>query len=80
MSTLIKLNNFEKIYNKTYNKVLRYIICKCQNLEDVNEIKDIHNDVKEIIKESHQLTKKDVTYNIYRRLWQSILRFFAPFF
>ncbi len=49
-------------------------------LEDVNEIKDIHNDVKEIIKESHQLTKKDVTYNIYRRLWQSILRFFAPFF
>ena len=38
------------------------------------------NDVKEIIKESHQLTKKDVTYNIYRRLWQSILRFFAPFF
>lgn len=49
-------------------------------LEDVNEIKDIHNDVQEIIKESHQLTKKDVTYNIYRRLWQSILRFFAPFF
>ena len=49
-------------------------------LEDVNEIKDIHNDVKEIIKESRQLTKKDVTYNIYRRLWQSILRFFAPFF
>ena len=49
-------------------------------LEDVNEIKDIYNDVKEIIKESHQLTKKDVTYNIYRRLWQSILRFFAPFF
>ena len=49
-------------------------------LEDVNEIKDIHNDVKEIIKESRQLTKKDVNYNIYRRLWQSILRFFAPFF
>lgn len=38
MSAQIILNNFEDIYNKTYNDVLRYIICKCQNLDDVNEL------------------------------------------
>lgn len=38
MSTLITKNNFENIYNKTYHKVLRYMVCKCQNLDDVNEL------------------------------------------
>ncbi len=38
MSTQITLNNFEDIYNKTYDKVLRCIVCKCQNLDDVNEL------------------------------------------
>jgi len=32
------LNKFNKIYNKTYNQTLRYIICKCSNIEDVNDI------------------------------------------
>ena len=38
MSTLISVNNFEEIYNKTYSNVLKYIVCKCQNLDDVNEL------------------------------------------
>jgi len=38
MSTLITLNNFEEIYNKTYNDILKYIICKCRNFDDVNEL------------------------------------------
>ncbi len=38
MSTLITTNNFEDTYHKTYNNVLRYMVCKCQNLEDVNEL------------------------------------------
>lgn len=38
MSTLIKLNDFEDIYNKTYSIILKYIVCKCQNLDDVNEL------------------------------------------
>lgn len=37
MSTL-NTENFEIFYQKTYNTVLNYIICKCQNLDDVNEI------------------------------------------
>ena len=32
------LKQFNKIYNKTYNDVLKYIICKCSNIEDVNDI------------------------------------------
>lgn len=29
---------FEKIYNSTYNQILKFIICRCSNLEDVNDI------------------------------------------
>lgn len=34
----IRLNDFDNIYNETYHTILRYIIGKCQNLDDVNEI------------------------------------------
>lgn len=33
-----KLKQFEEIYDKTYNKTLKYIICKCSNIDDVNDI------------------------------------------
>lgn len=49
-------------------------------LEDVKEIEDILNDVNNILTESHLLTKKETNYNIFRKVWQSILRFFAPLF
>ncbi len=38
MSTQISLKDFEEIYNATYNKTLKYIICKCSNIEDVNDL------------------------------------------
>ncbi len=38
MITSFKLKNFEDIYARTYNSVLKYIVCKCQNLDDVNEL------------------------------------------
>lgn len=38
MSTQISLENFEEIYNDTYYRTLRYILCKCSNIEDVNDI------------------------------------------
>ena len=49
-------------------------------LEDVKEIEDILKDVNNILTESHLLTKKETNYNIFRKVWQSILRFFAPLF
>ena len=29
---------FDEIYNDTYQTVLKYVICKCSNIEDVNDI------------------------------------------
>lgn len=34
----ISLENFEEIYEASYNKTLTYIICKCANIDDVNDI------------------------------------------
>lgn len=32
------LKLFEEIYNKTYNSLLKYVILKCSNMDDVNDI------------------------------------------
>lgn len=37
MSTLF-LEDFEQIYNDTYNYTLRYILCKCSNIDDINDL------------------------------------------
>ena len=34
----IDLENFEEIYNSTYNNTLKYIVCNCSNIDDVNDI------------------------------------------
>ena len=33
-----ELNKFNDIYNKTYNLVVKYVVCKCNNIDDVNDI------------------------------------------
>ena len=38
MSTQKFLKKFEKIYNETYNNTLKYVICKCNDLDDVDDI------------------------------------------
>ncbi len=38
MNFLVTVNNFEEIYDSTYKKTLKYIVCNCKNLEDINEI------------------------------------------
>ncbi len=38
MSRKKLLKEFEKIYNQTYNNILKYIICKCNNLNNVDDI------------------------------------------
>ena len=34
----INLKKFNEIYDKTYNNVLKFVVCKCSNIEDVNDI------------------------------------------
>lgn len=38
MSTQKILKEFEKTYKNTYRTTLKYVICKCSNLDDVNDI------------------------------------------
>lgn len=38
MSTQLNLKDFEKIYEETYDKTLKYIVCKCSNIEEVNDL------------------------------------------
>ena len=32
------LNEFNEIYDKTYDIVVKYVVCKCNNVDDVNDI------------------------------------------
>lgn len=46
MSTQITKNTFEKFYDDTYKSVLKYTICHCDNLDDVNDIvQDIYTEL-----------------------------------
>ena len=38
MRTQKNIKAFEQIYNETYNDVLKFVICKCSNLDDVDDI------------------------------------------
>ncbi len=38
MTSQSNLNKFNDIYNKTYSDVLKYIIIKCHNINDANDI------------------------------------------
>ena len=38
MSNRAILNNFNEIYDKTYNNTLKYVILHCNDLDDVNDI------------------------------------------
>ena len=59
MSTLMKQKNFEEIYNKTYNNVLKYIVCKCQNLDDVNElVQDTYVELYQMLKNRKQINNE----------------------
>ncbi len=42
------LKSFDKIYEETYQNVLKYVICNCSNLEDVKDI--IQNVYFEVLK------------------------------
>ena len=51
MSAQISLENLEEIYKATYNSTLKYIICKCSNIEDVNDLlQDTYVELYKILK------------------------------
>lgn len=32
------LNKFNEIYDKTYDLVVKYVVCKCNDIDDINDI------------------------------------------
>lgn len=58
MSTQISLENFEEIYNRTYNNILKYIILHCNDLDDVNDI------IQETYMEFYKKMKKNKIFEL----------------
>ncbi len=42
------LKTFDELYDKTYNNILKYVICNCSNIEDVKDI--VQNIYLELLK------------------------------
>lgn len=38
MINQLNLKKFNEIYDKTYNNIQKFVVCKCSNIEDVNDI------------------------------------------
>lgn len=54
------LKQFNSIYNKTYNQVLKYIVCRCSNMEDVNDIiQETYLEIYKIISKEKNIEKID---------------------
>ena len=49
-------------------------------MESVKEIKDVKKDMDETLKDCKRLNDKDIKSSIFKSIWQSILRLFAPLF
>lgn len=62
MSTQITLENFQEVYDFTYNRVLSYIICKCRSFEDVNDIiQDTYLEFYKILQKKSPIAFENVT-------------------
>ena len=52
----LSLENFEEIYEDTYNNTLMYIVCKCSNVDDINDlIQDTYVELYKILKKKKLL-------------------------
>lgn len=59
-----KIKEFEEIYNSTYNYILKYIICRCSNLDDVNDIlQETYTEFYKVLKRNYEV-KNDKAFLI----------------
>ena len=66
MSIRIKREDFEKIYEKTYNGVLKFAEVKCNNIEDINDIiQDTYIELLKIIKKKKILEIENINNYIF---------------
>lgn len=63
--------------NLDYRSLYLHFECGCY-LENVREIADIKKDLVETIQRSHKISKEEVSFNLLKSVWQSVLRLIAP--
>lgn len=52
------LNRFDSIYENTYNDISKYVVCNCNNIEDVKDIlQNIYIEVFKCIEKNIKITK-----------------------
>ena len=61
MEEIIEESCFEEIYEKTYSRVLKFIIIKCNNLDDVNDIlQDTYLELLKILKKNKKINVNNI--------------------
>ena len=61
MQIIINEETFREIYEKTYNKTLRFIIIKSKNLDDINDIlQDTYFEFLKIIKKNPNIDIENI--------------------
>lgn len=66
MGTQIQEKDFEQIYRQTYNKLIRYIVVKCNNIDDINDIlQETYMELLKKIRKRKNLEVENINNFIY---------------
>lgn len=64
MSTRKSLKIFEQIYNETYKNTLKYVICRCSNLNDADDIiQETYLELYRVLKDGKEILDKQAYIN-----------------
>ncbi len=82
MSTqTVSLENFEEIYNNTYNQVLKYIVCKCSNIEDINDlVQETYMELYKTLQRKSCLALENVTNYVIGIAKKQISKYYGLFY
>lgn len=82
MSTqTISLENFEEIYNNTYNQILKYIVCKCSNIEDINDlVQETYMELYKTLQRKERLILENVTKYVIGIAKKQISKYYGFFY
>lgn len=66
MGTQIQEKDFEQIYRQTYNMLIRYIVVKCNNIDDINDIlQETYMELLKKIRKRKNLEVENINNFIY---------------
>ena len=66
MGTQIQEKDFEQIYRQTYNMLIRYIVVKCNNIDDINDIlQETYIELLKKIRKQKNLETENINNFIY---------------